>query len=128
VTTSADRREGATSLEDMVQRFSIECAQTETSCLLTLSGEIDIVSSPQLISAARDALRDGVSAVSINLSGVTFIDSTGLAALINIQRSVERARGRLAVVCPDGPVRRLFAISGTEYLLGVEPSASRAAA
>src|SRR3954469_15030459 len=112
----------------MVQRFSIECAQTETTCLLTLSGEIDIVSSPQLITAARQALRYGVHAVSINLSAVTFMDSTGLAALINIQRSVERARGRFVVVCPDGPVRKLFAISGTEYLLGVEPAAARAAA
>ena len=55
------------------------------------------------------------------------MDSSGLAGLINVQRSVERAGGRLIVVCPDGPVRRLFAISGTETLLGVEPQITVAA-
>src|SRR3954447_16517077 len=77
---------------------------------------------------AGGAHRDGVRALSINLSAVTFMDSTGLAALINIQRSVERARGRLVVVPPDARVRRLFAISGTDSLLGVEPSRSSPAA
>jgi anti-sigma B factor antagonist len=112
----------------MVQRFTIECAQTETACLLTVSGEIDITSSPKLIVAAREALRTGVRAMSVNLTGVTFMDSSGLAALINIQRSVERAGGRLVVVCPEGPVRKLFAVSGTETLLGVGPGVPRQAA
>jgi anti-sigma B factor antagonist len=112
----------------MVQRFTITCAQSETTCLLTVSGEIDITSSPKLIVAAREALRSGIRAMSVNLTGVTFMDSTGLAALINIQRSVERTGGRLVVVCPEGPVRKLFAISGTEALLGVAPAMSREAA
>jgi anti-sigma B factor antagonist len=112
----------------MVQRFSLESAQTETTCVLTVTGELDIVSSPKLIVAAREALRSGVRAVSVNLSAVTFMDSTGLAALINIQRAVERARGRLIVVCLEGPVRKLFAVSGTEALLGVLPATWRNAA
>jgi anti-sigma B factor antagonist len=112
----------------MVQRFSVECTCTETTCLITVTGEIDMVSSPEVLIAAREALRTGVRAVSVNLSAVTFMDSTGLAALINIQRSVERARGRLVVICPDGPVRKLFALSGTESLLGLAPAVSQASA
>src|SRR3954451_6365598 len=119
---------GTTSVQRMVQRFSLESAQTETTCVLTVTGELDIVSSPKLIVAAREALRSGVRAVSVDLSAVTFMDSTGLAALINIQRAVERARGRLIVVCPEGPVRKLFAVCGTEALLGVLPATWRNAA
>src|SRR3954452_9742102 len=91
-------------------------------------GWLDITSSPKIIVASRAALRTGVRAMSVNLTGVTFMDSSGLAALINIQRSVERAGGRLVVVCPEGPVRKLFAVSGTEALLGVAPAMSREAA
>lgn len=104
----------------VVQRFSLSSSSTEHVCLLTASGELDLASSPSLVVTGREALRRGSTRVVVNLSDVSFMDSTGLAALINLHRSVERAGGRLTVVCPDGPVRQLFAISGTERLLGVQ--------
>jgi anti-sigma B factor antagonist len=87
------------------------------------------MTSPKLVVAGREALRRGDTRISINLTGVTFMDSSGLAALINLHRSVERVGGRLTVVCPDGPVRRLFAVSGTEAMfgLGATPMAQPAA-
>jgi anti-sigma B factor antagonist len=105
----------------MVQRFTVESSCNETRCLLTVDGDVDVTTAPKLIVAGRDALRAGTRTIVVNLSGVAFMDSAGLAALINLHRSVDRAGGRLVVVCPDGPVRRLFAVSGTERLLGVEP-------
>jgi anti-anti-sigma factor len=65
--------------------------------------------------------------MAVNLSSAEFMDSSGLAGLINVQRSVERAGGRLIVVCPEGPVRQLFANSATEALLGVRPELTAAA-
>jgi anti-anti-sigma factor len=106
----------------VVQRFSITSSCTEHLSLLDVRGELDIVASPSLVVAGRAALRRGAPRLVVNLSDVTFMDSTGLAALINLQRSVGRAGGRMTVVCPDGPVRRLFATSGTETLLGLQPA------
>src|SRR3954453_20016179 len=106
----------------MGQQFSLESCCNETRCLISVSGDLDISPSPKLVVACREGLRGGALTVAVNLSGVGFMGSSGLAGLINVQRSVARAGGRLIVVCPDGPVRRLFAISGTEALLGVEPA------
>ena len=111
----------------MVQPFSLESSCSKTRCLISVSGDLDITTSPKLVVACREALRAGALTIAINLSSIGFMDSSGLAGLINVQRSVERAGGRLIVVCPDGPVRRLFAISGTETLLGLEPQITVAA-
>ena len=111
----------------MVQTFALERATSPSgTCLLTLAGELDIVTSPKLVIAGREALRSGATRISVNLTDVSFMDSGGLAALINLHRSAERANGRLTVVCPDGPVRRLFAISGTEAMFGLESVATAA--
>src|SRR3954452_2901018 len=112
----------------MVQRFSLESVRNDSRCLITLSGELDITSSPKLVVACREALRRGAMTIVVNLSDLTFMDSSGLAGLINVRRSAERARSRLIVVCPDdGPVRRLFAKTGTEALLGLDPVSAAAA-
>jgi anti-sigma B factor antagonist len=111
----------------MVQPFALERATSPSgTCLLTVTGELDIVTSPKLVVAGREALRSGASRISVNLTDVTFMDSGGLAALINLHRSAERAHGRLTVVCPDGAVRRLFAISGTEAMFGLARDAAAA--
>src|SRR4051794_29392670 len=110
----------------MVQQFSLESSCSETRCLISVSGDLDISTSPKLVVACREALRGGARTIAVNLSGVDFMDSSGLAGLINVQRSAERVGARLLVVCPGGPVRQLFAISGTEALLGVEPEVGAA--
>jgi anti-anti-sigma factor len=51
------------------------------------------------------------------------MDSSGLAALINLHRAVGRLGGELSVTCPGGAVRRVFQISATEALLGVRDAA-----
>ena len=115
----------------MVQPFELERASSPSGiCLLTVSGEIDLMTSPKLVVAGREALRRGDTRITVNLTDVTFMDSSRLAALINLHRSAERAHGGLTVVCPDaGPVRRLFAVSGTEAMfgLGAPPSERHAA-
>lgn len=111
----------------MVQPFTLESASSPAStCRLTVGGEVDLVTSPRLVVAGRDALRHGATDISVDLTGVTFMDSSGLAALINLHRAVTRARGRLDVTCPDGPVRRVFAITGTEALFALDREAEPA--
>src|SRR4051794_6742132 len=106
----------------MVRRFSLEAAHHETRSLITASGELDLASSPKLVIACREALRGGALTLVVNLSDVTFMDSSGLAGLINVHRSARRAGAQLTVVCPGGPVRELFAVSGTESLFGLQPA------
>ncbi|HZC52971.1 MAG TPA: STAS domain-containing protein [Mycobacterium sp.] len=68
-------------------------------CILVLSGEIDVAAAPGLTSFARDALVDtAVTDVVIDTSAVTFIDSTGVSALLAI-RDTAMAQGAAVRIC-----------------------------
>jgi anti-sigma B factor antagonist len=93
-----------------------------------VAGEIDISTAPRLPVQVRDALRAGKSMVCLDLTDVSFIDSTGLAALLHCGRSVARADGRMVVVADEGEVLRLFELSRLDRALDVHPSREAALA
>ena len=98
--------------------------------LLLVEGEIDIATAPRLIAALNDVVAEAVRSVVVDLSSVGFMDSTGLALLINAHRRLTRARKGFAVVCPRGPLLRVFEITAMVDTLRVCPdreSATQAA-
>ena len=82
------------------------------------------------MSVLNKAVADALSSVVVDLSKVGFMDSTGLALLINARRRLTRRRKGFAVVCPAGPLLRVFEITDMVDTLRVRPdreSAARAA-
>jgi anti-sigma B factor antagonist len=84
--------------------------------ILRLEGEIDISTAPRLNEVLADATASGADEVWVDLVGVRFIDSTGIAALLRATHSLAGPR-RLAVICPDGPARRALELCGLGRLL-----------
>jgi anti-sigma B factor antagonist len=84
--------------------------------VLRLEGEIDISTAPRLNAALAEATAAGVDEVWIDLIGVRFIDSTGIAALLHATHSLA-GPGRLALICPDGPARRALELCGLGRIL-----------
>jgi anti-sigma B factor antagonist len=80
--------------------------------VLTVSGEIDMGSVPILEKAVAMALADGAAQLWIDLAMVEFMDSTGLHLLLDTRRHVCELNRRMAIICPDGRIRRLFDIAG----------------
>jgi anti-anti-sigma factor len=71
-------------------------------------GAVDLFTAPALRVGLRAAAAEGDGPVLVDLSGVEFIDSTGVAALVQGQRALS-GRRRFAVSCsPGGPVARLL--------------------
>ena len=92
------------------------------SVRMILTGEIDISSVDML---ARDlaTLAYATDNIVIDLAGVTFLDSTGVAALVLAHRRVAAIGRRLAVINARGVVRRVLDITGTfPTLVGRDPS------
>jgi anti-sigma B factor antagonist len=86
--------------------FDIGISHDGTFDIVTVRGEIDLVTAPLL----SDALIGLGSRLIIDLRAVTFMDSSGLAVLI--QHKSEMEDGELRIVA-DGPaVLRLFELSG----------------
>lgn len=87
---------------------------TPTAVGLAVVGEIDAHTAPSL--AAAVAERE-LGSLEIDLSGVEFVDSSGLRALIEAHQQLEANGGSLTLARPSAVVKRLFDISGVgEYL------------
>ena len=98
--------------------------------LLSVEGELDIATAPRMIAALNEAFAELKLPLVVDLSSVDFMDSTGLALLMNAYRRVRRRGQGFAIVCPGGPISRVFEIADMVESLNVCPdraSAQRAA-
>jgi anti-sigma B factor antagonist len=84
----------------------------EAGVVLRVAGEIDIQTSPLLDDHLQRVLAEGASSITIDLDGVTFLDSTGLSVLITGLKRCQTGGGDLRVVSPRPNVRRVFEITG----------------
>jgi len=80
--------------------------------ILAVGGEVDLATAPDLHSALDAALDSGATELWLDLSATTFMDSSGLHVIFQSQARAEALRRRLAIICPPGPVRRLFEVTG----------------
>ncbi len=90
-------------------------------------GELDFATTSVLAERLSRAADRG-SALLVDLSGCTFIDSTGISMLLNACRRQTRAREGMAVICPNPTPLRVFEITGTVDTLQVVPSRAAAEA
>src|SRR4051794_23860485 len=90
-------------------RFDVSTEQVGDATVVAVAGEVDIAAAPGLGAALAAPAAD--RPLVIDLGGVTFMDSTGLALLL---KTVRARAPRVAIAAPEGPARLLFAVSGTE--------------
>jgi len=74
-------------------------------------GEVDLTSADQLRAAIEEIAG---STVVVDLSGVTFMDSSGIAALVAARRQVEADGNGLVLRGAQGVVRRVFQVLSME--------------
>ena len=82
--------------------------------VVNVSGEIHVSTVPSFREQLNAIIESGASALVLDLSAVEFIDSTGLSVLLNGLRLVGQRRGRLALVCTNPTVMRLFQITSLD--------------
>jgi anti-sigma B factor antagonist len=88
--------------------------------LLTAEGEIDIASAPLLREQLLTTLGlEPPRPVVLDMTAVTFIDSTGLGALIEAHRQATAAGRHLRVVAPHRAVRRILQLTRLDALLDI---------
>jgi anti-anti-sigma factor len=94
--------------------------------LVRVTGEIDM-SSIDTLRRELDAARNMAATVLLDMSRVTFIDSTGLHLLLETSRDSAGGDGGVVIVRPSGVVQRLLQVSGTaDLLMNGHSSAKRA--
>lgn len=87
--------------------------------VLSVAGEVDLATVPELERAIKDVLDEGTANLVIDLSDTSFMDSTGLRVLIMADREFKDGERSLAILVKPGPVSRLLDVSGMQALLRV---------
>ena len=93
--------------------------QVDDLAVVSVGGEVDLETASQLGDHALDALRDMSPHVVLDLTGVTFMDSTGLKVLLAIQRRADLAGGSFAVAGPSRSVRKILALTGLDQTFAI---------
>jgi anti-sigma B factor antagonist len=94
---------------------------------IALTGELDIETAPQLGEEVELAVWSTVGAFVLDLTGITFLDSSGLHALLRARAFLAREDRPLVLVCPAGPARRVLDLASVLDTFVVYPSAEAAA-
>ena len=97
--------------------LTIDTSDTDvTRCVITVHGDVDLDTAPQLTEAIGNALSRGCLHIEVNMNAVTFIDSHGVTALL--QGQADATEGSLRITEPSTTVLRILDIAGlTEQLL-----------
>ena len=94
---------------------------------VAVRGELDLATAPLLAERLEEAIRESRGAFVADLSGLGFLDSSGVHALLRALALLGREDRQLALVCPPGPVRRVLAQAGVADMFTVYDSREKAA-
>jgi anti-sigma B factor antagonist len=89
--------------------------------LLRISGELDLATTPEV----ETLLESGVASpdpLVVDLSGCTFLDSSGVRSLVTIARRAEEGGTRFAVVASDPSILRVLEITSLGEMVSIHPT------
>jgi anti-anti-sigma factor len=103
-------------------------AVQDRSNVLPLKGEIDLHVSPSITASLNEMIDKKPGRLVVDLSAVTYIDSAGLAALIQAMQKVEGYGGKFRLAGLQETVRSIFEISRLDQVFQIFPDVDAALA
>lgn len=104
-----------TYLQEMASRmaqFEISRDNGPRTCVVQLSGDVDMSVVPQLRQSLDGPLAEGCNRVVLNLADVTYVDSSALGLLVWLDHRLRPVEGRLVLAAPSRDVSRVLQLSG----------------
>src|SRR5687768_18029246 len=92
--------------------LDVEVSPAAYGAIVTIAGELDLATVGRLRAALASDLVAQAAAIVVDLSGVTFMDSTGLSELLRFEREASDRGRPLAIACPEGAARLLLDVTG----------------
>ena len=100
--------------------FAVTAERSDGEVVVAITGEVDIATAPRLWERLEAEILTGPSRVVLDLSGLGFIDSTGLTVIIRAHKRLGCAGATLVLRSPTPPVARVLTVSGLDQVLDVE--------
>jgi len=96
--------------------------------VIAARGEIDLFTAPELKQVVTDAIASGERRVVIDLTDVSFPDSTALGVLIGAVKRLRSRGGALAIVNTEPSITKTFEITGLDQIFTILPDRDEALA
>lgn len=109
-------------------KLTVATMERDDVTIVTVSGEVDVYTAPQLRTALEERISAGHTALIVDLQDVGFLDSTGLGVLVGRLKAVKKVDGWLRVVCTNERILRLFGITGLDRVIPIHDSVDTALA
>ena len=90
--------------------------------LITVTGEVDLATSPELDTAIIAAIDAAAASVVIDLSDVSFMDSSGLGVIVRALKRCREAENDLDLVITNERVLKVFGITGLDQVIPIHAS------
>jgi anti-sigma B factor antagonist len=90
--------------------------------VVMLSGEADATTAALLREMLTTQLDTGARLVTVDVSGLSFLDSASLRVLVLAARALQGRHGMLVLACPQPSVARILEITGADRVLDVQES------
>jgi anti-anti-sigma factor len=87
--------------------------------VVTVSGELDVATAPQLRARLTTAIDAGVNRLVIDLGSLDFLDSIALAVMLQARTRLGDAGRMAVVVAPDSYTRLIFEVAGMPQCIDV---------
>jgi anti-sigma B factor antagonist len=110
----ADKTDRSTAVPFAISRRELDARAS----VISIEGELDLATAPQLKWMLLDALEEGHSRLVVDLSQTTFMDSTALGVLVGVDRSLDDG-ATLAIVCASSSLLKIFELSGMDGVFAI---------
>jgi anti-sigma B factor antagonist len=87
--------------------------------VIELKGEIDLSTSPYFKEKVYEVIESGKKDIIINLSGLDFMDSTGLGVLVAALKKATMEGGSIRLVCNKKSIIKVFTITGLDKVFSI---------
>ena len=99
------------------ERWGFDVDSAASGWCLRAVGEIDIANAGMLVHEVRKALMRGADSIRVDLTETTFMDVSGVRALLEIERTAEAYAAPLEIICPSHAARRVIELTNTAEAL-----------
>lgn len=113
--------------EQIMTGYSFEDRTQGDWRVVSATGEIDLLAAPALKERLLGAIADTAGPVAVDLTGASFLDSSGLGAILSaFRRSNELGRG-FALVAEARPIMNVLTLTGLDKVLEIRTQVSELA-
>ena len=106
-------------MADAPVTLDLTVSERGNETVVTAAGELDVNTAPELREQLARLISGGANNLSIDLSAVSFVDSTALSVLVSALKRLRQADGDLQLASPTPSVRRVFEITGLTRLFTI---------